>query len=157
MKNKLFLTLVILGLPLIINAQNIDKAVKQLPAKKVAFNAGKRNPFLSKEEVFKIETMKKEEQRRLEAQRLEEIRKAREEREALLRKKMLEEEMRLHPSREVRDKLKIDGILGRDAIVNGQVVSIGQKILGAKVVAVTDSSVWFVYKGERFQVKLPLM
>ena len=47
--------------------------------------------------------------------------------------------------------------MGRDAIVNGQVLSIGNKILGAKVVTVTDDAVWFVYKGERFQVKLPLL
>lgn len=158
MKKKLFLSFIILGLPLILLAQNVNtKAAGQLSVKKVAFNTTNRNPFLSKEEVFKIETMKREEQRRLEVQKLEEIRKAEEERLALLRKKLLEEELRRHPSREIKDKIKIDGILGKDAIINGEVVSIGNKILGAKVVAVTDSSVWFLYKGERFQVKLPLL
>jgi len=158
MKKILLFCFIISGIPLILSAHNVNtKAVGQISRGKVSFNAGKRNPFLSKEEVFKIEAMKREELRRLETQRLAEIRKAEEERLALLRKQLLEEELRRHPSREVRDKIKVDGILGRDAIINGQVVSIGNKILGAKVVSVTGESVWFVYKGERFEVKLPLL
>jgi hypothetical protein len=162
MKKKLLLTLLILGMPLILSAQK-TRGIESKPgnqvllAKRVSFNASKRNPFLSKEEVFKIEEMRKAEIRRLELKRLEEIRKAEEERKRLLQQQILEEELRRHPSREVSDKIKIDGIMGRDAIVNGQVLSIGNKILGAKVVAVTDDAVWFVYKGERFQVKLPLL
>ena len=158
MKRILLFIMIIIGLPLILLAQNINtKAAGQLPLKKVSFNATSRNPFLSKEEVFKIEAMKKAEQRRLEAQRLAEIQKAEEERLAILRKQLLEEELRRHPSREIRDKITVDGILGTDAIVNGQVISIGNKILGAKVISVTGESVWFVYKGERFEVKMPLM
>ena len=158
MKRKLFLSLLVLGLPLILGAQTTDKTIKHVaPVKKVLFNASKRNPFLSKEEIFKIEAMKREEQLRLETQRQEEIRRLEEARIKALREQLKHEEMLRHPSREVSDKIKVDGILGNDAIVNGQLVSIGNKVLGAKVISVTDSSVWFVYKGERFQVKLPLM
>ena len=70
---------------------------------------------------------------------------------------ILEEEIRRYPARAVMYKIRVDGILGREAIVNGEVVGIGSKVLGAKVVSITDDSVWFTYKGQRFQRKLPLL
>ncbi len=136
-----------------------DKAsnAKAGAAKKVMFNPVKRNPFLSKEEVIKIEQMRKAELRRLAEEEAERKRKAEEERKRLLQQQILEEEMKRHPARAVMDKIHIDGILGSEAIVNGDVVGIGSKVLGAKVVAIKDDSVWFTYKGERFQRKLPLL
>ena len=101
--------------------------------------------------------MRKAEQRRLAAEEAERKRQAEEERKRLLQQKILEEEIRRHPARAVMYKIRVDGILGKEAIVNGEVVGIGSKILGAKVVSITDDAVWFTYKGERFQRKLPLM
>ncbi len=134
-----------------------DKANAKSGSKKVTFNPVKRNPFLSKEEVIKIEQMRKAELRRLAEEEAERKRKAEEERKRLLQQQILEEEMKRHPARAVMDKIRVDGILGREAIVNGDVVGIGSKVLGAKVVAIKDDSVWFTYKGERFQRKLPLL
>ncbi|MBO4707316.1 MAG: hypothetical protein J5594_01995 [Elusimicrobiaceae bacterium] len=125
--------------------------------KKVSFNPVKRNPFLSKEEVIKIDQMKKAELRRLAEEEAERKRKAEEERKRILQQKILEEEMKRYPARAIMNKIKIDGILGREAIVNGEVVSVGSKVLGAKVVSITDDSVWFTYKGQRFERKLPLL
>lgn len=130
---------------------------KNVSVKKVSFNPSKRNPFLSKEEVIKIEQMKKAEQRRLAEEAAERERQAKAERERILKQRILDEEMRRHPARAVMYKIRVDGILGKEAIVNGEVVSVGAKVLGAKVVSITDDSVWFTYKGERFQRKLPLL
>ncbi len=162
----------LLLLPLCLVAQNnaptqnqstvpVEASVKgkqeNVSVKKVSFNPGRRNPFLSKEEVIKIEQMRKAEQRRLAAEEAERQRKAEEERKRLLQQQILEEELRRYPARAVMYKIRVDGILGKEAIVNGEVVGIGSKVLGAKVVSVTDDSVWFVYKGQRFQRKLPLL
>ena len=125
--------------------------------KKVAFNPIDRNPFLSKEETIKIDQMRKAEQRRLAAEEAERKRQAEEARKRLIQQQILEEEIKRHPARAVMYKIHVDGIMGRDAIVNGEVVSKGSKILGATVVSITDDSVWFTYKGERFQRKLPLL
>ncbi len=130
---------------------------KNIAVKKVSFNPGRRNPFLSKEEVIKIEQMRKAEQRRLAAEEAERQRLAEEERKRLLQQQILEEELRRYPARAIMYKIRVDGIMGREAIVNGEVVGIGAKVLGAKVVSITDDSVWFVYKGQRFQRKLPLL
>ena len=130
---------------------------KAATAKKVSFNPTKRNPFLSKEELIMIEQKRKAEKRRLEEEAAERERLAREERKRLLQEQILKEELERYPARAVMYKINIDGILGKEAIVNGEVVSVGSKVLGAKVVAITDESVWFVYKGQRFERKLPLM
>lgn len=116
-----------------------------------------RDPFLSREEVDSIEKARLAEQKRIAAERkrLEELERQR--RAEAERQRQLEEELKRNPARAVIDKITIDGILGTEAIVNGEVVGIGGSILGAKVVKVSDDSVTFVYKGQRFVKKLPLM
>lgn len=161
---RIFSISLLLTLPLILMAQKtgLDQSktaavTQNVTVKKVSFNPGRRNPFLSKEEVIKIEQMRKAEQRRLAAEEAERQRKAEEERKRLLKQQILEEELRRYPARAVMYKIRVDGIMGKEAIVNGEVVGIGAKVLGAKVVSITDDSVWFVYKGQRFQRKLPLL
>ncbi|MBQ2312538.1 MAG: hypothetical protein II183_00040 [Elusimicrobiaceae bacterium] len=173
MKNKfpyIFITLIlsfVFCVSGIANGQNVksNKAEQgkravtgNAPAiKKVSFNPIDRNPFLSKEETIKIDQMRKAEQRRLAAEEAERKRQAEEARKRLIQQQILEDEIKRHPARAVMYKIQVDGILGRDAIVNGEVVSKGSKVLGATVVSITDNSVWFTYKGERFQRKMPLM
>ncbi len=173
MNKKLFSLFMILSIPLAVFAQegatagaerepaktqdNKVIAGQNVVIKKVSFNPARRNPFLSKEEVLKLEQMRKAEKRRQEEEAAERERLAREERKRLLQEQILKEELERYPARAVMYKINVDGILGKEAIVNGEVVSIGSKVLGAKIVAITDDSVWFVYKGQRFQRKLPLL
>ena len=148
------------------NAQVQDETAKRvtkesmLPSvadKKVSFNPIDRNPFLSKEEVLQMEQWNKAKQRKSAEEEADRKRQAEAERKRLLQQKILEEELKRHPARAVMYKIRVDGILGKEAIVNGEVVGVGAKVLGAKVVSITDDAVWFTYKGERFQRKLPLM
>ena len=116
-----------------------------------------RDPFLSREEVDTIEKAREAEQKRIseERKRLEDAEKAR--RDAQMKQKEYEEELKRNPARAIIDKISIDGILGTEAIVNGEIRGIGDTVLGAKIVAVSDNSVSFVYKGQRFVKKLPLI
>jgi len=134
-----------------------EAAIQNVAVKKVTFNPNRRNPFLSKEEVIQIEQERKARQRKAAEEAAARERQLKAEREKLLKQKIWEEEMRRYPARAVMYKLHVDGILGSEAIVNGEVVSIGSKVLGATVVSITDDSVWFTYKGQRFQRKLPLL
>lgn len=158
----LILSFILFG-SLVVSGQRIKNDTTSSPAsrtssiKKVSFNPVKRNPFLSKEEVIKIEQMRKAELRRLAEEEAERKRKAEEERKRLLQQKILEEEIKRYPARAIMNKIRVDGILGKEAIVNGEVVGVGAKVLGAKIVSVTDDSVWFTYKGQRFERKLPLL
>jgi len=147
-------------------AKAVGNADKVAPKKKgdksnaprVVFSpTNNRDPFLSMEEVDTIEKARLAEQKRLadEKKRLEALEKKRQ--AELEEQRRREEELKRNPARAVIDKIKIDGILGNEAIVNGEVVSKGGTVLGAQIVKITDEAVTFVYKGQRFVKKLPLM
>ena len=53
--------------------------------------------------------------------------------------------------------IRVDGIMGSDAIVNGEIVTIGSSVSDSKIVEITDHSVWFNCNGRRFERKMPLM
>jgi hypothetical protein len=115
-----------------------------------------RDPFLSKEEVESIERTRQEEIQRIEQERkrLFDAEKAR--LAELEEKKRREEELRKNPAREIINKISIDGILGAEAIVNGKFRKIGDKVLGAQITRVSDTSVTFIYKGQTFVKKMKI-
>ncbi len=133
------------------------KANKEAAPRVVFAPTNSRDPFLSREEVDSIEKARLAEQKRIadERKRMEELERQR--RAELERQRQLEEELKRNPARAIIDKITIDGILGTEAIVNGEIVGVNGTVLGAKVVKVSDDSVTFVYKGQRFVKKLPLM
>lgn len=183
MKKKLLLSLLVLGIPLFLFAQDAKTTAKAIPAttvKKVTFdvNTDTKSPFMSKEEALKLEAARKAAiQAEIDAQNAARIAWEIQQKE-IMRKKILCDETKRHPARAVEKNIHLDGIMGRDAIINGQVLSKGSKFTvpvtiakdlescdfnfdpkkyKVKVVSVTSDSVWLVYKGERFQVKLPLL
>ena len=183
MKKTLLLSLLVLGFPLLVIAQDTNTTTKAagqaLPVKKVSFTAGNtKSPFISKEEAIKIEQKRiEEEQKRIAAEQaaIEEWKKQQQE---IMRKKILCDETKRHPARAVENSIHLDGIIGANAIINGITMTKGSKFVvpvklapdsegcdfnfnpdkfKIKVVSVTENSVWLVYKGERFEVKLPLL
>ncbi len=183
MKKKLLLSLVVLLVPLFLFAQEAKTTAKvaaTTPVKKVSFNVGNdtKSPFISKEEALKIEAAKKAAiQAEIDAQNAARIAWEQQQKE-IRRKKILCDETKRHPARAVEKNIHLDGILGKDVIINGLVMSKGTKFVvpvklakdlegcdfnydpskyKVKVVDIKDDSVWLVYKGERFQVKLPLL
>jgi hypothetical protein len=113
-----------------------------------------RDPFLSKEEVESIERARQDEIKRIEQERKRLMEAERARLEELEERRRREEELRKNPSREIINKISIDGIVGSEAIINGQFKKIGDHILGAKITKVGDSSVTFIYKGQTFVKKL---
>ncbi len=144
---------------MVANSASGAKSKVNMQEKKAARFAPKstRDPFLSREEVDTIEKAREAEQRRIndERKRLEDAEKAR--RDAQMKQKEYEEELKRNPARAIIDKISVDGILGTEAIVNGDIKGIGDTVMGAKIVSVSDNSVAFVYKGQRFVKKLPLI
>jgi hypothetical protein len=59
----------------------------------------------------------------------------------------------------IESKLHVQGIIStpdrKSAIVNNDVVNIGESVLGAKVVQITDAAVVFNYKGRTVRVSVP--
>jgi hypothetical protein len=116
-----------------------------------------RNPFLSKEEVASIDKARDDEEAKNQAERQQAENAQRAKMQAEEKQRAYEEEIKRNPARAVMDKLSVDGILGNQAIINGEVRSVGAEVMGAKIVSVSENSVTFVYKGQRFVKKLPLI
>jgi len=115
-----------------------------------------RDPFLSQLEVADLEKARLAEEKRKEADQRRAIETERARMAELERKRLEEEELRKNPARAIINKIKVEGIMGNEAIINGNVVGIGGTILGARITRISDTSVTFVYKGQTFVKKLPL-
>jgi len=124
---------------------------------KVVYNpATDRDPTLSPDDVL---LLKHREEERLKAIELEKQRKIEAERKRLAeleRKRQLELEYLRDPSREVRGKIRISGIIGQEVFVGNKVYTVGKSILGARIISVQPDSVVFIYKGQKFTKKVQL-
>jgi len=174
MKKKLFFTFVFLGAPLLLSAaiqentvsvgSNTMETVSASPVKtnnetkgkktQVVFNSKARNPFLSAEDIAKIEGMKRAEELRKQKEKEAAEAAAKEAKRRAMQEEIERQERLRHPSREIIGSISVDGILDKLAIVNGEIVSRGSKVLGAEVIRITDDYVRFNYKGEKFNVAI---
>ncbi|MDR0734595.1 MAG: hypothetical protein LBG16_02700 [Elusimicrobiota bacterium] len=116
----------------------------------------KRDPFMSKQEIELIESARIAEQKRRESERkrLEDQEKAR--RAEIEKQRLLEEELRKNPAREIINKIRVDGIVANEVIINGSFKGVGDSVLGARITKVSGTGVTFIYKGQTFVKKVPV-
>lgn len=123
---------------------------------KVKFDpANKRDPFLSREEVSKIER-----DRRADAERIEKERKAKE--DALIaardaEKARIEREayLKANPHLAIVGKIKIQGMMGDEVQINNDFKAVGDKVAGATITKITGTRIFFKYKGKDFSMPIP--
>ena len=115
----------------------------------------KRDPFLSKEEVSKIER-----ERRADAERIEKERKAKE--DALIaardaEKARIEREayLKANPHLAIVGKIKIQGMMGDEVQINNDFKAVGDKVAGATITKITGTRIYFKYKGKDFSMPIP--
>lgn len=144
--------------PVSIDKPNPIAAARALISNKpVKFDPkNKRDPFLSKEEVETIDAARRAEQKRLEEEKRRLEDEARSRHDEMERLKKLEEELKKFPAKAVMYKINVDGILGTEAIINGEIKRPGDTVLGAKITKVSGDSVTFTFKGQTFKRNLPL-
>ena len=103
--------------------------------------------------------LKHREEERLRALEAERQRKIDEERRRLAeleRQRQLELERLRDPSREVRGKIRVNGIIGQEAFIGNKIYSVGQSVLGARIVSIQPDAVVFTYKGQQFTKRVEL-
>ncbi len=116
----------------------------------------KRDPTLSKAERVSIVQERLKIKREKEAK----IKKAQDEERAKQlaeeKKKKRADELRRNPSKEVIGKIKIQGLIDKEAIINNKIYSVGDRfyVYGnknpIKVIYINERYVRFEYKGKRF-------
>lgn len=115
-----------------------------------------RDPTLSPDDFLLIQHREQQRLAAIEAERqrkLEEERRKKEEAERLRR---LELERIKDPTREVRNKIRIGGVIGQEVFIGSKIYTIGNTIYGARIVAVKPDEVVFSYKGHKFVRKVQL-
>ncbi len=115
-----------------------------------------RDPTLSPDDVL---LLKHREEERLRAIELEKQRRLDAEKKRLTeleRQRQLELERLRDPSKEIRGKIHINGIIGQEVFIGERVYTVGQSVLGAKIVSIQPDAVVFTYKGQKFTKKVTL-
>ena len=124
---------------------------------KVVYNpTNHRDPTLSPDDFLLLQHREQQRLAALEAERrrkLEEERRAKEEAERL---RLLELERIKDPTREVRNKIKVGGIIGQEVFIGSKIYTVGKSIYGARIVEVRPEEVVFSYKGHKFVRKVQL-
>lgn len=134
-----------------------EEAPKPVKQPRVVFNPKSlRDPTLSPDDFLLLQYREQRRLAAIEAERRrieEEERRKREEAERL---RQLELERIKDPSREIRGKIRVSGVIGDEVFIGSKIYTIGNKVLGAKIVEVHPDYVIFSYKGHRFRKNVKL-
>lgn len=124
---------------------------------KVAYNpASDRDPTLSPDDSLLIKHREEERLRAIEAERQRKINEERRRLAEIERQRQLELERLRDPSREIRGKIRINGIIGQEVFIGNKVYTVGKTVLGARIIQVQPDAVVFQYKGQKFTKKVQL-
>ena len=115
-----------------------------------------RDPTLSPDDTLLIKHREEERLRALERERQERINAEKRRLAELERQRQLELERLRDPSREVRGKIRVNGIIGQEVFIGNKIYSVGKSVYGARIVKVLPDSVVFTYKGQQFTKKVDL-
>ncbi len=127
------------------------------PQKLVQYNPPTdRDPTLSPDDTLLLKHREEERLRALEAERQRKLAEERRRLAELERQRQLELERLRDPSREVRGKIRVSGIIGQEVFIGNRIYTVGKSVYGARIVKVLPESVVFTYKGQQFTKKVDL-
>lgn len=114
----------------------------------------RRDPTLSPDDFLLLQYREQQRLAALEAERQRQLAEERRKQEEAERLRQLELARIKDPTREVRNRIHIGGIVGQEVFIGDKVYTVGNKIFGARIVEVTPDSVVFTYKGHQFVRKM---
>lgn len=114
-----------------------------------------RDPFLSKEEIERMEKDRRSQIEQIEKNKRERERALIAEREA--EKARLEKEAyyKANPQLAIIKKIKIQGMMGDEVQINNDFKGVGDKVFGATITKITNTKIHFKYKGKDFTMPIP--
>lgn len=131
------------------------KKEKSKPAarkgKGVMYNpTSKRDPTLSPDDILLLQHREQMRLAAIEAERQRKLAEERRLREEAERRRQLELARIKDPTREVRNKISIGGIVGQEVFIGDKVYTVGNSVFGARIVEIRPDKVVFLYKGHKF-------
>ena len=139
--------------------EEVTEVVETPAAPKVVYNPkNHRDPTLSPDDFLLLQYREQQRLAALEAERQRKLAEERRRREEAERLRQLELARIKDPTREVRNKIRVTGIIGEEVFIGDKIYTIGKSIYGARIVEVRPEEVVFSYKGHKFvrKVQLPL-
>ena len=115
-----------------------------------------RDPTLSPDDFLLLQYREQQRLAAIEAERQRKLAEERRKQEEAERLRQLELARIKDPTREVRNKIKIGGIIGQEVFIGSKIYTVGNTIYGARIVSVSPEEVVFSYKGHKFVRKVPL-
>lgn len=115
-----------------------------------------RDPTLSPDDFLLLQFREQQRLAALEAERQRKLAEERRKREEAERLRQLELARIKDPTREVRNKIKVGGIIGQEVFIGSRIYTVGKSIYGARIVEVRPDEVVFSYKGHKFVRKVKL-
>ena len=132
---------------------------EETPAKtpRVVYNPkNRRDPTLSPDDFLLLQYREQQRLAAIEAERQRKLAEERRKREEAERLRQLELARIKDPTREVRNKIKVGGIIGQEVFIGSRIYTVGKSIYGARIVEVRPEEVVFSYKGHKFVRKVQL-
>lgn len=116
----------------------------------------RRDPTLSPDDFLLLQYREQQRLAALEAERQRKLAEERRKREEAERLRQLELARIKDPTREVRNKIRVGGIIGQEVFIGSRIYTVGKSIYGARIVEVRPDEVVFSYKGHKFIRKVQL-
>ena len=139
------------------NKDNGKQDAEKAPTQRVVFNPKTdRDPTLSPDDIARIEARRRAAEAAAEAERLRKLEEERLRAEEAERLRQLELLRQRGPTREVRNKIRIGGIIDKEVFIGDKIYTTGNSIYGARIVEVRPEEVVFSYKGHTFIKRIPL-
>ena len=137
--------------------EEVAEQPEEAAAPRVVYNPkSRRDPTLSPDDFLLLQYREQQRLAALEAERQRKLAEERRKREEEERLRQLELARIKDPTREVRNRIKIGGIIGQEVFIGSKIYTVGKSIYGARIVEVRPDSVVFSYKGHKFVRKMQL-
>lgn len=137
--------------------EEVAETVQPAAAPRVVYNPkNQRDPTLSPDDFLLLQYREQQRLAALEAERQRKLAEERRRREEEERLRQLELARIKDPTREVRNKIRVTGIIGQEVFIGSKIYTIGKSIYGARIVEVRPEEVVFSYKGHKFVRKVQL-
>ncbi len=136
-----------------------EEVAEETPAKtpRVVYNPkNRRDPTLSPDDFLLLQYREQQRLAAIEAERQRKLAEERRKREEAERLRQLELARIKDPTREVRNKIRVGGIIGQEVFIGSRIYTVGKSIYGARIVEVRPEEVVFSYKGHKFVRKVQL-
>ena len=137
--------------------EEVAEQPEEAAAPRVVYNPKvRRDPTLSPDDFLLLRYREQQRLAAIEAERQRKLAEERRKREEEERLRQLELARIKDPTREVRNRIKIGGIIGQEVFIGSKIYTVGKSIYGARIVEVRPDSVVFSYKGHKFVRKMQL-